>query len=43
MESSYPNTASPGSPNATELKDDLKSNFMKMIGTFKEKMNKSLK
>ena len=32
-----PTTASPGYPN------DLKSNLLKMIETFKEEMNKSLK
>ena len=41
---SYPTTASPGYPNKTKAQvNDLKSNHIKMIETFKEEMNKSLK
>jgi hypothetical protein len=37
-------TTNPGYPNETEeQEDDLKSNFIKMIGAFKEYMNKTLK
>lgn len=39
------NTAigSPLYPNKTDAHDDIKSNLMKMIEAFKEKMNKPLK
>jgi hypothetical protein len=39
---SSPTTASPGYPNTSE-EQDLKSHLMKMIETFKEETNKSLK
>jgi hypothetical protein len=42
-EPSYGTTASPGYSNTAEAQEnDLKSNLMKMIEAFKEKMNKSL-
>jgi hypothetical protein len=41
---SHPTTASPGYPNTNGAKEnDHKSNFIKMLETFKEKMNESLK
>jgi hypothetical protein len=40
---SYSTTASPGYPNTTETQENyLKSNIIKMIEAFKEKMNNSL-
>jgi hypothetical protein len=36
-------TPSPGYPNTAKTQDDFISNFIKMIGAFKEEMNKSLK
>ena len=40
----HQNPASPGYPNTHGTQEnDLKSNLMKMIETFKEEMNKSLK
>jgi hypothetical protein len=43
-EPSYPITASPGYFNTTEAQEnDLKSNLVKMIESFEDEMNKSLK
>nr|AAL79523.1 age-related protein [Mus musculus] len=40
----YPSTANPGYPNTTRAQEnDLKSNLIKMIETFREEANKSLK
>ena len=40
----YPFTDNPGYPNTTRAQEnDLKSNLIKMIETFKEETNKSLK
>ena len=43
-EHSYPTTATSKYSNTAEAQEeDLKTNFMKMIGILKEEMNKSLK
>ena len=43
-ESSSPTTTSPGYPNILEEQDNVpKSHLMKIIETFKENINKSLK
>jgi hypothetical protein len=43
-EPSYPDTASPGYPYETEAQeDDLKSNFIKMMESFKEEINNPLR
>ena len=43
-EPSYPATTNPGYPNETEAQEvDLKFSLIRMIETFKEDINKSLK
>lgn len=43
LEHNYPTITSPGYPNKTKVsKNDLKSNHIKKIQDFKDKMNKSI-